>query len=164
MYKGAKFLKTIFHIHLVNHVLSIWMSMNQYSVFFVCIFSCKINKSRITRRHRHTGIVPFSWFLLRNTLTVPCAGVWSTQCACPVWGTATPAPAPSSQDGAGHHFLRNYSAWVFIALNYQSRQNRNVVNMDISWMLQVKLKILQVWFFWNLKQAFTVQLSVFMAF
>jgi membrane-anchored protein YejM (alkaline phosphatase superfamily) len=34
------------------------------------------------------------------------------------------------------------SAWVFIAPNSQSRQNRNVKNTNMSWMVSVKLKIL----------------------
>jgi hypothetical protein len=33
-------------------------------------------------------------------------------------------------------------AWVFIAPNSQSRQNRNVKNKNMSWMVSVKLKIL----------------------
>jgi hypothetical protein len=46
-----------------------------------------------------------------------------------------------------------YSAWVFIALNSQSRQNRNVKNMDMSWMLKATLKIMYGLFFWDLKKA-----------
>jgi hypothetical protein len=57
------------------------------------------------------------------------------------------------------HFFKNYcyvspfSAWIFIAQNSQSRQNRTVINMDMSWMLKVILKILSGLFFWDIKQA-----------
>jgi hypothetical protein len=48
---------------------------------------------------------------------------------------------------------RTVLAFFCIPLNSQSRQNRNVINMDMSWMLKVKLKILQGLFFWDQKQA-----------
>ena len=52
--------------------------------------------------HTYTGTSALAHRLGSKFIVFPAAGVWSTQCACPVLATPTPAPAPCSQAGAAH--------------------------------------------------------------